>query len=116
MENCHSMKDNLAGVFTSSDTRTKKSLYGSPLLPKIMQKPIGIGSFVGFLTGVANSLILSIPLHFSLPAGVLLGIIVCVVACPGMRNDLVRHKQVKQENRKELLARKGRRNAFTMHE
>jgi len=81
-----------------------------------MQKPIGVGSFVGLLTGVANTLILSIPLLFSVPAGVLLGITVCIVACPGMRQDLAQHKEVQHRTRQLLLARKGRKNAFTMHE
>ena len=94
----------------------KVSVYGSRLFPRVMQKPIGVGSFIGFLTGVSNSIILSIPLLFSVPAGVLLGMAVCVMACPGMRNDLAQHKKVKHQTRQQLLARKGRKNAFTMHE
>ena len=92
------------------------SLYGSRLIPKIIQKPIGVGSFVGFIVGIANSLILSIPLLFSVPAGVLLGMAVCIVACPGMRNELAEHKATKTESRQKLLARSGRKNAFTMYE
>ena len=94
----------------------KVSVYGSRLFPRVMQKPIGVGCFVGLLTGVSNSIILSIPLLFSVPAGVLLGMAVCVIACPGMRNDLAQHKKVKHQTRQQLLARKGRKNAFTMHE
>ena len=102
--------------FPLPDARKKVSLYGAPLLPKVMQKPIGVGSFVGLLTGVANSLILPIPLMFSVPAGVVLGVIVCIIACPGMRNDLAQFKDEQHQTRSQLLARKGRKNAFTMHE
>ena len=98
------------------EAKGKVSVYGSRLFPRVMQKPIGVGIFVGFLTGVSNSIILSIPLLFSVPAGVLLGMAVCVMACPGMRNDLAQHKKVKHQTRQQLLARKGRKNAFTMHE
>ena len=96
--------------------KSSASLYGSRLIPKIIQKPIGVGSFVGFIVGIANSLILSIPLLFSVPAGVLLCMAVCIVACPGMRNELAEHKATKPESRQKLLARSGRNNAFTMNE
>jgi len=110
------MTDNLADEFPLPDARKRVSVYGAPLLPKVMQKPIGVGSFVGLLTGIANSLILPIPLLFSVPAGVLLGVIVCVIACPGMRSDLAQFKDDQHQTRTQLLARKGRKNAFTMHE
>jgi hypothetical protein len=110
------MTDNLPEEYSLSATRTRKPSYGSLLLPKISQKPFGICSFVGFLTGVANSLILPIPLYISVPAGIILGMTVCLVACPGMKNFLAKHKQKQLENHGQLLARKGRNNAFTMHE
>jgi hypothetical protein len=96
--------------------KSSASLYGSRLIPKIIQKPIGVGSFVGFIVGIANSLILSIPLLFSVPAGVLLGVAVCIVACPGMRNELAEHKAIKTESRQKLMARSGLKNAFTMYD
>ena len=92
------------------------SLYGSRLIPKIVQKPIGVGSFVGFLVGIANTIILSIPLLYSVPAGVLIGVAVCIVACPGMRNELAEHKAIKTESQQKLMARSGRKNAFTMYD
>ena len=110
------MTDSVIDEFPLPDARKRVSLYGAPLLPKVMQKPIGVGSFVGLLTGIANSLILPIPLIFSVPAGVVLGIVVCIIACPGMRSDLAQFKDEHHQTRKQLLARKGRKNAFTMHE
>jgi hypothetical protein len=110
------MSNSFDGEEVQPDSKDGESVYGSRLFPRVMQKPIGVGSFVGLLTGVANSVILSIPLLFSVPVGVLLGITVCVIACPGMRNDLAQHKKVKHQTRQQLLARKGRKNAFTMHE
>tara|TARA_B110000305_G_scaffold31641_1_gene30480 strand:+ start:276 stop:608 length:333 start_codon:yes stop_codon:yes gene_type:complete len=110
------MTNNFDGEFIQPDSKGRGAAYGSRLFPKVMQKPIGVGSFVGLLTGVANSVILSIPLLFSVPAGVLLGMAVCIIACPGMRNDLSKYKREKHQTRQQLLARKGRKNAFTMHE
>ena len=95
----------------------KRSLYGSRLDSTSHAKTNWCRDFLSdFSTGVANSLILSIPLLFSVPAGVLLGISVCLIACPGMRNDLAQFKQEQREASKRLLARKGRKNAFTMYE
>ncbi|MBT3477611.1 MAG: hypothetical protein HN458_06740 [Euryarchaeota archaeon] len=102
------------GEFATSEHQG--SLYGSRLIPKIVQKPIGVGSFVGLLVGIANTIILSIPLLYSAPAGVLLGVAVCIVACPGMRNELAEHKATKTEYRQKLMARSGRKNAFTMYD
>jgi len=110
------MTETKVAEFPLPEASKKGSTYRAPLLPKVMQKPIGVGSFVGLLTGVANSLILPIPLILSVPAGVVLGIIVCIIACPGMRSDLAQFKDEQHQTRKELLARKGRKNAFTMHE
>jgi hypothetical protein len=110
------MTESFDEEFPLTESRIRGSLYGSRLLPRVMQKPIGIGGFVGLLTGIANTFILSIPLLFSVPAGVFLGITVCLIACPGMRNDLAQHKEDQHQTRQQLLARKGRKNAFTMHE
>ena len=110
------MTNSFDGEVLQLETKGRGSIYGSRLFPRVMQKPIGVGSFVGLLTGVANSIILSIPLLFSVPAGVLLGMAVCIIACPGMRNDLSKYKREKHQTRQQLLARKGRKNAFTMHE
>ncbi len=110
------MTNNFDGEFIQPDSKGRGATYGSRLFPKVMQKPIGVGSFVGLLTGVANSVILSIPLLFSVPAGVLLGMAVCIIACPGMRNNLAQFKEVQRQKHQQLLAREGRKNAFTMHE
>tara|TARA_B100000767_G_scaffold25660_1_gene22545 strand:- start:1656 stop:1988 length:333 start_codon:yes stop_codon:yes gene_type:complete len=110
------MTNSLDGDYLQPDSKDRGSMYGSRLFPKVMQKPIGVGSFVGLLTGVANSVILTIPLLFSVPVGILLGMAVCIIACPNMRNDLAQHTKDKQQTRQQLLARKGRKNAFTMYE
>jgi cadmium resistance protein CadD (predicted permease) len=103
-----------AGNFVTKPV--KNSLYGSRLFPKVMQKPIGVGSFVGFLVGVANSIILTIPLLFSVPVGVLLGMGVCIIACPGMRTELAQHKVAQSETRNKLISRNGRKNVFTTYD
>ena len=92
------MTNSFDGEDLQPDSKGGGSVYGSRLFPRVMQKPIGVGSFVGLLTGVANSIILSIPLLFSVPVGVLLGMAVCVIACPGMRNDLAQHKKSQASN------------------
>tara|TARA_B100000459_G_scaffold46625_1_gene24273 strand:+ start:1164 stop:1496 length:333 start_codon:yes stop_codon:yes gene_type:complete len=110
------MNDEFNEQLILSKPLAKRSPYGSRLVPKIMQKPIGVGFFVGLSMGITNSMILSIPLLLSVPAGIILGISVCLIASPGMRNDLAQFKQQQREQRKRLLARKGRKNAFTMYE
>ena len=110
------MTDEFGEEFILSKPNDNGSLYGSRLFPKIIQKPIGVGFLVGLSMGIANTVILSIPFFISVPAGIVLGISVCLIASPGMRNDLAQFKQQQREHRKRLLARKGRKNAFTMYE
>jgi len=84
-----------------------------PLLPKIMQKPLGIGCAVGLSMGVLNTIVLGIPLLLSVPVGIGLGLIVCVLSSPGMRHELAKRKQTEIEYNQMLLERKGRASVFT---
>ena len=110
------MTDEFGEEFNLSKRKENSSLYGSRLFPKIMQKPIGVGFLVGLSMGIANTLILTNPLLISVPAGIVVGYSVCLIASPGMRNDLAQFKQQQREQRQRLLARKGRKNAFTTYE
>jgi hypothetical protein len=85
-------------------------------LPKVLQKPLGVGSFVGFLAGVANTVILGIPSLYSLPVGVILGMAVCIIASPAMRYQLNQYKLEQTNFKRQLLNRKGRKNAFTTYD
>lgn len=84
-----------------------------PLLPKIVQKPLGIGCAVGLSMGVLNTIVLGIPLLLSVPVGIGLGLIVCVLASPGMRHELAERKRTEVEYNQMLLERKGRASVFT---
>lgn len=78
-----------------------------------MQKPLGIGFGVGLIVGTLNTIVLGIPLLLSVPGGILLGLVVCVVGSPTMRHELAERKQLEREYKSGLLERKGRSGAFT---
>ena len=84
-----------------------------PLLPKIVQKPLGIGCSVGLSMGVLNTIVLGIPLLLSVPVGIGLGLIVCVLGSPSMRRELAERKRTEVEYNQMLLERKGRASVFT---
>jgi hypothetical protein len=106
-------------IATEKDKRSSLSIDLSkprrapPLLPRVMQKPMCVGAGVGLVVGTLNWAILSIPLYLSAPAGVLLGIAVCIVASPGMRHQLAEQKRIDHEYKHSLKQRKGRSGAFT---
>ena len=52
------------------------------------ESPLVIGIAIGLVMGIANALILAIPLWISLASGIILGIAVIMVACSGMRTAL----------------------------
>ena len=52
------------------------------------ESPLAIGIAIGLVMGIANALILAIPLWISLASGIILGIAVTMVACSGMRTAL----------------------------
>ena len=60
----------------------------------LTQKPLGIGIIGGSITGVANSFILGIPLLPSVIAGTILGFAVCLVLCPGMKDELALRRKL----------------------
>ena len=47
----------------------REVIHGSATLLKIAEKPLGIGLSIGLTVGYANSVILGIPLWFSLSGG-----------------------------------------------
>ena len=52
---------------------------------QIAEKPIGIGLVIGIVAGAGNSIALGIPLWQSISAGAILGMLVCLLACPAMK-------------------------------
>jgi hypothetical protein len=106
-------------IATEKDKRSNVSIDLSkprkapPLLPNVMQKPLGIGAGVGLTIGVLNWALLGIPLALSAPTGLFLGLAVCILASPGMRHELAEQKRIDQEYKQSLLQRKGRSGAFT---
>jgi hypothetical protein len=52
------------------------------------ERPLVIGIAIGLVMGFANALILAIPLWISLVSGILLGVVVTLIACPGLRTTL----------------------------
>ena len=77
------------------------------LLFPIYDRPLGVGFFVGLLVGLSNSLILNIPLTYSLISGITIGLLVCLIGCPAMVKQLVERREL-EKSRKAALARKAR--------
>ena len=78
----------------------------SPFFP-ILERPLGIGFTVGSIIGLANALILGLPMLFSMLTGTIIGVFVCLVGCPAMRNQLARRREL-EKSRKAALARRTR--------
>lgn len=97
-------------------TPLKEVIQGSATLLRIAEKPLGIGLAIGLVAGGANALILGIPMWISLTGGAVLGLGVCMIACPGMKSELKARREAEMR-RKMLLRSKARTaSAFTAFE
>ena len=79
----------------------------------LTQKPLGIGIIGGSITGVANSFILGIPLLPSVIVGTILGFTVCLVLCPGMKDELALRRKLVTARTNNLSKRARIVTAFT---
>ena len=95
---------NTAGGFTSE-------MHTSLLT--LAQKPLGIGIIGGSVTGFANSMLLGIPLFPSVIAGTILGFAVCLVLCPGMKDELALRRKLVAARSNNLSKRVRIVSAFT---
>ena len=97
-------------------TPLKEVIQGSATLLRIAEKPLGIGLAIGLVAGGANALILGITMWISLTGGAVLGLGVCIIACPGMKSELKARREAEMR-RKMLLRSKARTaSAFTAFE
>ena len=95
---------NTAGSFTDEMQTSLLSLA---------QKPLGIGIIGGSVTGFANSIVLGIPLLPSVIAGTILGFAVCLVLCPGMKDELALRRKLVATRSNNLSKRTRIISAFT---
>ncbi len=95
---------NTAGSFTDE--------MQTPLL-SLAQKPLGIGIIGGSMTGFANSIVLGIPLLPSVIAGTILGFAVCLILCPGMKDELALRRKLVATRSNKLSKRARIVTAFT---
>ena len=79
----------------------------------LSQKPLGIGIIGGSITGIANSIILGIPLLPSVIVGTILGFAVCLVLCPGMKDELALRRRLVAARSNNLSKRARIVTAFT---
>lgn len=91
---------------TTTDVVAEKRTILSLLFP-IFDRPLGVGFMVGLLVGLSNSLILNIPLVYSLISGISIGLLVCLIGCPAMVKQLIERREL-ERSRKAALARKAR--------
>jgi uncharacterized membrane-anchored protein YhcB (DUF1043 family) len=82
---------------------------GSSLSPfsLILQRPLGIGFTIGLIIGLANAIVLGLPLLMSMGTGILIGVFVCIIGCPAMKNQLAQRREL-EKSRKTALARRTR--------
>ena len=94
----------------------KEVIHGSATLLKLAEKPLGIGLGIGLSVGAFNTYFLGIPLLLTLSSGAILGLIVCLIAAPGMKSEL-RARREAEARRKAMLRAKARTaSAFTAFE
>ncbi|MDP6870052.1 MAG: hypothetical protein QGI21_04700 [Candidatus Poseidoniaceae archaeon] len=97
-------------------TPLKEVIWGGATLLKIAEKPLGIGLVIGIGAGIANALILGIPMWISLLTGGVLGVAVCLVGSPAMKSEL-RARRIAESNRRKAMLKKARvASAFTAFE
>jgi hypothetical protein len=94
----------------------REVIHGSATLLKVVEKPLGIGLAIGLAAGVANSLVLGFTLWLSLLTGAVLGIGVCLVACPGMKTELKARRTAEALRKAELASKARVASAFTAFE
>jgi len=94
----------------------KEVVQGSATLLKIAEKPLGIGLVIGLAVGGANAIILGIPLWLSLSGGAILGVGVCLIACPGMKTELKARREAEVRRKAALRAKARTASAFTAYE
>lgn len=82
-------------------------------LLSLSQKPLGIGIVGGSITGIANSILLGIPLLPSVIVGTILGFAVCLVLCPGMKDELALRRKLVAARTNNLSKRARIVTAFT---
>ena len=94
----------------------KEVLHGSATLLKIAEKPLGIGLSIGLMAGAANAYFLGIPMWLSLFTGAILGLGVCLIACPGMKTELKARRDAEARRKAVLRAKARTASAFTAFE
>ncbi len=94
----------------------KEVIQGSATLLKIAEKPLGIGLSIGLAVGAANAFILGITLWLSLSGGAILGVGVCLIACPGMKTELKARREAEARRKLALRSKARTASAFTAFE
>ena len=94
----------------------KEVIQGSATLLKIAEKPLGVGIGIGLIAGVANAVILGIPMWPSLLAGSILGVLVCLIASPAMKTELKARREAEEKRSAALLSKTRVASAFTAFE
>ena len=97
-------------------TPLKEVIQGSATLLRIAEKPLGIGLAIGLVAGGANALILGIPMWVSLIGGAIMGLSVCMIACPGMKSELKARREAEMRRKMLLRAKARTASAFTAFE
>ncbi|RZD44689.1 MAG: hypothetical protein CXT69_04790 [Methanobacteriota archaeon] len=79
----------------------------------LLEKPIGIGLWIGLIVGAFNGYMFGLPMIWSISSGAFLGMLVCIFSCPDMRTMLKERRNRMRQSRMHNVAKSKAMSAFT---
>ena len=80
-----------------ADNAPADELRNRSVLAVLIERPLGIGLWIGIVFGALNAIMLGLPMLASMLVGGTLGFVVCAFACPHMRSRMKARRQRKRE-------------------
>ena len=79
----------------------------------LLEKPIGIGLWIGLIVGAFNGYMFGLPMIWSISSGAFLGMLVCIFSCPDMRTMLKERRNRIRKSRMDNVVKSKAMSAFT---
>ncbi len=79
----------------------------------LFERPLGIGFMVGMTIGALNSYFFGIPIVTSMILGSVIGVTVCIIACPAMKTIVKQHRERIRERNLAIKMRSRAVSVFT---
>ena len=97
---------------TFEDKTSRRSAFGQ-IFNFLFERPLGVGLMVGMTMGVLNSYFFGMPITTSMIFGSVIGIAVCIIACPAMKTIVKQHKERIRERNLAIKMRSRAVSVFT---